>query len=337
LQLTGNEETHRETWLAERRKGIGGTDVAAICGVHPYCSPAKVFAEKLGLVETPENAPMRWGRRLEGAVAAEYGECEGKKVILLSDQIVARKVDGVDLFGSPDAVVWPTAPTPDDLLTVEAAIANAERGLEIKTASPWAKGWGDGGADIPQHYFVQCQWYMAMTGLKLWDLAVLIGGSDFRIYRLQAHERLQATLIEKAIAFWKNHIEPQIMPDPDASADFRKAVEARLPARAEPVLATDIEDELAEKLRAAKVAAAAADDQVRLLQNQLLAKMEAKSTTGMISEQWKATSVNMPGRKSTDWKQLQKDLGITKETLAKYEKVGQNYRVFRFDWKGDEE
>jgi predicted phage-related endonuclease len=42
--------TERERWLAERRKGIGSSDAAAILGVHPYKSAYAVWAEKTGLI-----------------------------------------------------------------------------------------------------------------------------------------------------------------------------------------------------------------------------------------------------------------------------------------------
>ena len=38
-----------EEWLALRRKGIGGSDHAAIVGLDRYRSPFDVYADKLGL------------------------------------------------------------------------------------------------------------------------------------------------------------------------------------------------------------------------------------------------------------------------------------------------
>jgi len=35
-------------WLNERRKGIGGSDAAAICGVSPYRTPLQVWKDKRG-------------------------------------------------------------------------------------------------------------------------------------------------------------------------------------------------------------------------------------------------------------------------------------------------
>jgi len=36
----------RMEWLKLRKKGIGGSDAAAVCGLNPYSSPMKVFIDK---------------------------------------------------------------------------------------------------------------------------------------------------------------------------------------------------------------------------------------------------------------------------------------------------
>ena len=36
----------REEWLRLRKTGIGGSDAGAVCGLHPYSSPMKVFYDK---------------------------------------------------------------------------------------------------------------------------------------------------------------------------------------------------------------------------------------------------------------------------------------------------
>ncbi len=37
-------------WLAARRKGIGGSDVAAVIGVSKYAGPTRVYYDKLGVL-----------------------------------------------------------------------------------------------------------------------------------------------------------------------------------------------------------------------------------------------------------------------------------------------
>ena len=46
--LVNTQEIEREQWLDWRRKGIGGSDVAAIVGLNKYKSALSVFLEKTG-------------------------------------------------------------------------------------------------------------------------------------------------------------------------------------------------------------------------------------------------------------------------------------------------
>ena len=47
LVETGN--LSREEWLAYRRKGIGGSDVAAVLGVSPFRTARDLYYDKLGI------------------------------------------------------------------------------------------------------------------------------------------------------------------------------------------------------------------------------------------------------------------------------------------------
>ena len=59
--------------------------------------------------------------------------------------------------------------------------------MQVKTART-SDGWGvpgqGGGATaIPVYYRTQCAWYMAVTGLSRWDVAVyFIANDEFRRY-----------------------------------------------------------------------------------------------------------------------------------------------------------
>src|SRR5687767_8539180 len=70
----------RERWLAERRELLTASDVAAVLGVDPRRSPLSVYAEKRGLLEVAETPWMRWGRRVEGAIAEAYADETGRPV-----------------------------------------------------------------------------------------------------------------------------------------------------------------------------------------------------------------------------------------------------------------
>lgn len=106
--------------------------------------------------------------------------------------------------------------------------------VEFKTSSK-SDGWGEPGTDeIPDYYMTQVQHYLAVTGVKTADVAVLIGGNDFRIYTIEADEELQALLIERESEFWalvESRTPPDLTSTKDAARRYRvatakKAVEA---------------------------------------------------------------------------------------------------------------
>lgn len=193
----------RTTWLAERRTGIGGSDVAAILGLSKWRTPLDVYLDKRGEgVDQPDNDAMRWGRYLEPAVRQAYADQTGHEVRVL-DQMVRHPahefmVANLDGFVAPrDAI---------------------KRIFEAKTART-ADGWGEPGSDqIPQPYLLQVQHYMEVTGFAVADVAVLIGGSDFRIYEVPADPELQEMIVDAAADFW-SRVQRGDPPEPVTVSD----------------------------------------------------------------------------------------------------------------------
>ncbi len=173
----------RQEWLEQRRKGLGGSDIAAMLGLSKWKSPYQLYLDKRGeLPETDDNEAMYWGRELEPVIRNRYELETGLKVI-----------------SNEGIIVDPIYPFM--LANLDGRI-DENQILEIKTART-GDGWGEiGSADIPIAYSLQCQWYLGRTGAAVCDVAVLIGGSDFRLYQIEADFALQRMLEEAAIEFW---------------------------------------------------------------------------------------------------------------------------------------
>ena len=86
--------------------------------------------------------------------------------------------------------------------------------MECKTAGfTRGKEWGEEGTDqIPESYLVQVAYYAAICTVPKVDIAVLIGGQDFRIYTYERSKELEDKLIKIACNFWDNHIAKRIPP-----------------------------------------------------------------------------------------------------------------------------
>lgn len=186
--------------LAQRQHGLGATDASAVLGLNPWKSPLQVWCDKRGLAEPqPESEAMRWGKLLEPVIADEYSFRTGFKLTM--PEAVYHDTEHDFLLGTPDRLV-----------------VGQNRGVEIKTANAYsASEWGAVGTDqVPQHYLIQCMHYlMLIPRIRVWDLAVLIGGNDFRIYTIQRDDALIANLRGRLVAWWQVHmvngVEPEAM------------------------------------------------------------------------------------------------------------------------------
>ena len=191
-----------EDWLAERRKGIGGSDVAAIMGLSAYSTPYQVWLEKTrGIHEDISDKPaVMWGNILEPVVGEHYMDCHPDRHVRRVNAI-ARSI------GRP----WAQA-------SLDYEVHDPELGwgvLEIKTAG-WRResDWEDG---VPVYYQTQVAHYLSVTGRPFADVAVLIAGQDYREYRVMRDEEDVATVNAAVDEFWHDYVEKGEAPEVEVS------------------------------------------------------------------------------------------------------------------------
>jgi putative phage-type endonuclease len=209
-----------EEWLQYRKKGIGGSDAGAICGVNKYRSAVSVFLDKTtAQVSEYDNEAMRQGRDLEQYVAERFCEETGKKV---------RRANAIFVHSE----------IPFMFANVDRMIVGEKAGLECKTASAFsADKWADG--SIPPEYEVQCNHYMAVTGADAWYIACVILGKEFIWHRIERDEELIATIEELEKDFWQNNVIANVMPAPDGSSSVDSYINSRY-ADSDPEQSVDI-------------------------------------------------------------------------------------------------
>lgn len=212
IPVAHTKNMSRSEWLAFRRKGLGGSDIAAILGLSPWSTPLTVYMEKLFDVgEREETDVMYWGNTLEPVVADEFAKRTGLPV-------------------KPLNFILQDDDYPFMLANIDRVIECPERGkgiLECKTTGAYqASKWADD--QVPDHYFYQVTWYLAVTGYAFAYIAVLIGGNDFRYKLIERDETLIAYLREKATDFWHTHILEEN--PPQVSAGDRETLNALYPA-----------------------------------------------------------------------------------------------------------
>jgi putative phage-type endonuclease len=197
--------TH-DQWLNLRYDGLGGSDVAAAMGLSKFKTPTELYLEKVERHDSFEgNAATEWGVRLEDVVARAYAEKTGERI--RNRHAILKNPDMPWLFANVDRLV-----------------VGKKKGLEVKTASLYTLNeWGEDGSDeVPDYYKTQAYDYMLVTGLRVWDFAVLIGGSDFRTYTVEFDQRIADRIIEETRAFWYDHVLTQTPPPPVNLDDVRR-------------------------------------------------------------------------------------------------------------------
>ena len=81
--LVGTEGLPREQWLEYRRKGIGGSDAAAVLGISPFRTGRDLYYDKLNIVtaDDAENwVQLEVGTLLEPLVAKIFAYKTGYKI-----------------------------------------------------------------------------------------------------------------------------------------------------------------------------------------------------------------------------------------------------------------
>lgn len=209
--LVKTDNLSREEWLEWRKKGISGSDAAAILGLNPYVSAFQVYMDKLGLLDEKEdNEAMRQGRDLEAYVASRFTEETGIKV---------RKVNSILQHPKYDWMIG----------NIDRWIVGKNAGLECKTTSVLNKHKFSQG-EFPANYYVQCMHYMAITGADEWYLAVLVLNKGFHIFNIKRDEDEIKALIEAEKNFWENNVLKQIPPSPDGNSSASELISNLYPS-----------------------------------------------------------------------------------------------------------
>ncbi|GAB2458585.1 YqaJ viral recombinase family protein [Comamonas humi] len=216
LRLVSTRNMPRETWLDVRRQGIGSSDAAAAVGLSPYQSQLELWMHKTGKADllpkvdpSDETSPLYWGTLLEPIVAAHYTKRTGNKV---------RRVNAV--LGHP-RIPWMLANIDREVIG-----APDVQILECKTAGiHGARLWKDG---VPEYVQLQVMHQLAVTGKQAADVAVLIGGQELRIHRIERDEAMIEQLISLEEQFW-GWVQREEQPPADASDSADMALRCLYP------------------------------------------------------------------------------------------------------------
>ena len=197
-----------DQWLAWRKKGIGGSDVAAALGISPYRTARELYYDKIGVEPAVEGRDMsitfEIGHLLENVVAEIFAKKTGMTVY--EDHMMYQH----PLFPFMIAEVDRFVTQPDGRKAIR----------ECKTAHYdvqylWANG------AVPRHYELQVRHYMAVMNIDVAYIACLFSNNenDFVWRKIERDPDEEESVILQLKDFWENNVmkreEPPLTEKPD--------------------------------------------------------------------------------------------------------------------------
>lgn len=262
---------NREQWLEDRKKGIGGSEVAAILGLNQYKTAFQVWQDKTGRAPNEqENAFMKFGSRAEKLVVEYWEEETGLKTAECA-HFSHPQYDFI--MGTPDRVY-----SKDGKTGV----------LECKTSKLIIT------PDDPRfiNFFCQLQWYMGLVQASIGEVAILDRvNCEFARFEFEFNDDFYQEVLGKIVNFWENHVAKDVPPEPanyhDVEIMFKKHVNGAFVEAAPETL------QVVERLKSVKEQIKELKDQEEELAGQIkmvLRDSEFLSYDGRPLVTWKAAS-----------------------------------------------
>lgn len=285
---------------------LTATNMVVLMGAVPdtWGTPYDIYLDKVGL-----GAPLVMTHRMAmGQLAEPYIAYIYSKEGLASGESM---VEG-EFVQHP---LLPMGGTPDRIVMVD---GKADRGLEIKrVAFNYDKEWGEpGSAEVPLKVRIQCQHYMAITGLAKWDVAVLLEDRDVLVYHLEYDAALQAEMDQVATNFWMNHVLPKVPPErgkakmPDPLVTLAKTGAAVEKPDDPEILA------LGKEANRLKLLGDSYKKELDAVLAELRERMASHHYRG-VSNGWTATVIGINPKPKVDWEPVA--MGMQKENTERFQ------------------
>ena len=198
----------QEQWLQDRAKDVTSTEVSALYGLSPYLTEFELFHNKRDnvVVRLEPNERMRWGNRLEAAIAYGAAEDQGWDISKLN---VYMRDPEVRIGSSFDFKINSSSDGPGI--------------LEIKNVDwlQYQRNWIDDGAgniEAPEHIELQIQHQMEIAGYEWTALVALVGGNEQKVILRNRDREIGKDIRQRVGAFWER-VQNNTAPSPDYTAD----------------------------------------------------------------------------------------------------------------------
>lgn len=299
-----------EKQAADRIKGIGSSDAAAVLGLSPWMTKHDLWMVKTGRAEGFKgNAATKRGDFWESAIRDMVAEELGEKVVACPGPFVRgvlrANLDGqVGRYGKGQPIV------------------------ECKS-SMIRDGWGEPGTnEVPPHILIQVTHQMLCAESSICYVARLDWNMWPDIYPVE-FDRDLGDLIEQACTeFWREHVEADVAPPMVSASD--ETIEAFKNIQRRGGSVVQIDPELCMEFVTAKAKADEADAAVKLARAKIMQAIgdhESFTAPG-----FKCSLSQVAGRKSLDSARLKEE---QPEIYEQYQKQGASYLTLRIKKESD--
>lgn len=208
----------------KKRRGLGGSQVAAALGLNPFKPPIVLWQELQGTLETPSNDAMTWGLAIEPSILHYYA-WKNPSVTLGSQNITFYRHEWQR--HTPDAIAMTR-----HNVTLEAL----RWGVEAKNCGYRGRFGLPGTDEVPIEYWMQCQWGCLVLGLERFVLVACVEGSPPVEYNIEFDRETTLRTEELAGEWWERHYVKGDEPSIDDSLEYRQYIARRYPWSKEDLL-----------------------------------------------------------------------------------------------------
>lgn len=138
-----------EEWNSLRNKGLGGSEIGTILGYNKYMSPFELWKLKTGRVkpyDLSKNEAVIRGNKAEKHLIGLFQANNPNLIVEEGNDISYVSKDRKYARANLDGII------------------NNDTVLEIKTAK--VRSMQEWNNQVPMQYYLQCMWYMYVTGFK---------------------------------------------------------------------------------------------------------------------------------------------------------------------------
>jgi len=197
----------RQEWLSARAHDLTSTEVSALFKCNPWITEYELYFQHKNnsIIELEETNRMKWGKRLEQAIA-----------------LCAADDKGWDVRHKPEYVRCPELRLGASF-DYEAVDQGEPVLLEVKNvdAFRFKEGWlmdEEGNTEAPPHIEIQLQQQLMLTKLERGFIVALVGGNEIKYLERKADVGVQSAIVAQSVRFWEA-VDKGVPPEPDFARD----------------------------------------------------------------------------------------------------------------------